>query len=69
MISLVGKLQADLNHTLAAWARWAQETAATWPADLKAAPAPLDVLRELAGGVDHTGGPQSPPPGYDDTEG
>jgi PadR family transcriptional regulator AphA len=68
VISLVGKLQADLNRTLAAWARWAQETAATWPPDLSAAPAPLDALRELAGGVDHTGGPHSPPPGYDDSE-
>ncbi|HSH23049.1 MAG TPA: hypothetical protein VK975_03210 [Acidimicrobiales bacterium] len=64
MVSLVGKLQADLNLTLEAWARWAQEMAAMWPADLKGAPA-----RELAGGVDHTDGPHSPPPGYDETKG
>ncbi len=69
VVTLVGKLQADLNHTVAAWARWAQESAGAWPDDLKGAPVPLDVLRELAGGLEHTGDPGAPPPGYDESEG
>ena len=66
VVSLVGKLQADLNDTLAAWARWAGETASAWPENLKEAPVPLDALREIAGGAEHSGDADAPPPGYDE---
>jgi PadR family transcriptional regulator AphA len=64
VVTLVGKLQADLNDTLAAWARWAYGTASSWPPNLPAAPVPYEVLREIAGGAEHIGDRDEPPAGY-----
>jgi DNA-binding PadR family transcriptional regulator len=46
-ISLVGKLQADLNHTIREWARWALRTVDEWPGELRAAPAAREALEEV----------------------
>ena len=64
VVTLVGRLQAELNRTLTAWARWAQETASAWPDDLTRAPLPAAVLRDIAGDVEHTGPAATPPAGY-----
>ena len=64
VVTLVGRLQAELNRTVTAWARWALETAATWPEDITEAPVPVAALEEVAGDVRYDGGPETPPPGY-----
>ena len=65
VVTLVGKLQTELNHTIAAWAAWAHDTASAWPDDLKQAPIPEDALRDIAAGAEPGGDPTAPPPGYD----
>ena len=67
VVTLVGALQTQLNHTLAAWARWAHDTASEWPDDLKQAPVPLETLREMAARAPDEVDPRTPPPGYDQT--
>jgi len=47
VISLVGTLQADLNHTIRAWAEWALHTVETWPDDLRAAPPAREALEQI----------------------
>ena len=64
VVTLVGRLQAELNRIVTAWARWAEETVSGWPDDLTRAPVPAEVLRDVAGGVEHTGPVDAPPPGY-----
>lgn len=66
VVTLVGRLQADINRTIADWARWAHDTASGWPENLKEAPVPVEVLQAIAGGVHHSGDVHSPPPGYDE---
>lgn len=46
-ISLVGKLQSDLDHAIHAWAGWALDTAHDWPDDLTRAPASTDALEQV----------------------
>jgi DNA-binding PadR family transcriptional regulator len=65
VVTLVGALQAQLNQTLAAWARWAHDTASDWPDDLKQAPIPSEALREIAFPAPDDIDPRPPPPGYD----
>lgn len=64
VVTLAGKLQAELNRNVTAWARWALETAAAWPEDIRQAPVPAEVLEEIAGAVTHTGDRHAAPPGY-----
>lgn len=66
VVTLVGKLQADLNDTIGAWAHWAHETVSCWPENLKEAQIPVDALRQVAGDVEHDGDLDTPPPGYGD---
>ncbi|MDP8976471.1 MAG: PadR family transcriptional regulator [Actinomycetota bacterium] len=66
VVTLVGKLQAELNNTLAAWARWAHDTVTGWPDDISQAPVPLDVLREIATAADDDIATGTAPPGYDE---
>jgi PadR family transcriptional regulator, regulatory protein AphA len=47
VISLVGKLQADINHTIHAWAQWALLAAEAWPEDLRAAPPAREALEQI----------------------
>ena len=67
VVTLVGELQTELNHTVAAWARRAHDTVSEWPEDLEQAPLPLDVLREIAVAVDDDVDLSTPPAGYDET--
>jgi PadR family transcriptional regulator, regulatory protein AphA len=61
IISLVGKLQAELNHTIRAWAEWALRTVETWPGDLRAAPPAREALEQIRRrGGKATGGESSP---------
>lgn len=52
VISLVGTLQAHLNHTILAWAAWARQIVDTWPEDLRTAPPAREALELIA----HRGG-------------
>ncbi len=47
VISLVGKLQADINHTIHGWAQWALLAVEDWPEDLRAAPATREALEQI----------------------
>jgi DNA-binding PadR family transcriptional regulator len=47
VISLVGTLQAELNHTILAWARWAVSTVEAWPDDLRTAPLAQEALERI----------------------
>lgn len=68
VVTLVGQLQAQLNQTLADWARWAQDTASEWPEDLKRADIPVGALQEIAAAAAHDEADSSTPPhGYDET--
>ncbi len=66
VVTLVGKLQTELNRTIASWARQARDTVAGWPEDVKQAPVPLEVLREIAVAADDHVDLSTPPPGYDE---
>lgn len=66
LVTLVGKLQSDLNHMIASWARHAHDTVAGWPEDVTQARVPLEVLREIALAADDHVDPSTPPPGYDE---
>lgn len=66
VVTLVGKLQSELNRTLAEWGAWALATVSTWPADVRAAPPPLNALEEIAARGEHIDEVETPPPGYDD---
>ena len=48
VISLVGTLQAQLNHTILAWSGWARQLADGWPEDLRTAPPARDRLELIA---------------------
>ncbi len=52
VISLVGTLQAEIDHTIAAWAQWALGTVDTWPEDLRAAQPAHEALKR----IQHRGG-------------
>ena len=68
VVTLVGQLQAQLNQTLADWARWAHDTASEWPADLKQADTPFEALQEIAALAAHDEvDSNTPPSGYDET--
>jgi PadR family transcriptional regulator, regulatory protein AphA len=63
IIALVGSLQAEINRTVAAWARRGLDTVADWPNDLRTAAPPREILAEIAAAA----GPvesRTPPPGY-----
>ncbi|WP_433505938.1 PadR family transcriptional regulator [Pseudonocardia halophobica] len=47
VISLVGVLQAELNRTVADWARWALDTVDGWPEDLTEAPPARGALERV----------------------
>jgi DNA-binding PadR family transcriptional regulator len=47
VISLVGKLQADINHTIRTWAEWALGAIEDWPDDLRAAPPAREALEQV----------------------
>lgn len=55
VVSLVGTLQAQLNHTILAWAGWARQLADTWPEDLCTAPPARDRLGLIARWTPDTG--------------
>ena len=63
IVTLVGTLQTELNQALGAWAEWAYDTASAWPDDLKQAPVPEDVLRDIAAHAGPGNDPTVPPPG------
>jgi PadR family transcriptional regulator, regulatory protein AphA len=46
VISIVGTLQAELNHTILNWARWALTTVHQWPDDIRDAPPAVHRLEE-----------------------
>lgn len=48
VISLVGTLQAQLNHSVMAWAGWARQLVDSWPEDLRTAPPARDRLELIA---------------------
>jgi PadR family transcriptional regulator AphA len=60
VLSLVGTLQAQLNHTVLAWAERALETVAGWPEDLRTAPPALENLEQIR---DRGGEPGKDPDG------
>ena len=47
VISLVGTLQAELNYTILAWARWALPIVEAWPDDLRTAPLAQEALERI----------------------
>lgn len=55
VISLVGTLQAQLNHSILSWINWARQIVETWPDDLRAAPPARDELEEIARLADKCG--------------
>jgi DNA-binding PadR family transcriptional regulator len=55
VISLVGTLQAQLNHTIVTWARWARQVVETWPEDLRKAPPAREQLENIARLPDDSG--------------
>ena len=65
VITLVGRLQADVNEAVVRWSEWALETTQDWPADLRDAPVPSDALHEVArrGGQPVPLPPPEPAPG------
>jgi DNA-binding PadR family transcriptional regulator len=48
VLSLVGRLQADLNVLVLRWAEWAREAVAEWPEDLRTAPPVPGAFEEVA---------------------
>ncbi|HWI03345.1 MAG TPA: PadR family transcriptional regulator [Acidimicrobiales bacterium] len=61
VLSLVGRLQADINHAVLRWAEWAVAEVAGWPEDLRAAPPAPGAFETVARlGGDRRG------PGVDD---
>jgi PadR family transcriptional regulator, regulatory protein AphA len=48
VISLVGTLQAQLNHTILTWANWARQIVDAWPDDLRTAPPAREQLETIA---------------------
>jgi PadR family transcriptional regulator AphA len=66
VVTLVGKLQTDLNHTLTEWARWAHATVLAWPENLREASPPIAFLEETAAATDDIE-VTTPPPGYDES--
>jgi DNA-binding PadR family transcriptional regulator len=48
VLSLVGRLQADLNALVLRWAEWAHEAVADWPEDLRTAPPVPGAFEEVA---------------------
>ncbi len=66
VVTLVGDLQSELNRTLSEWAEWAHATVSAWPADVRQAPPPLDVLERIAASAPYAGDVATAPPGYDD---
>lgn len=61
VISLVGTLQAQLNHTILAWSGWARHLADTWPEDLCTAPPARDRLELIARWTPDTGTSETTP--------
>jgi PadR family transcriptional regulator AphA len=57
IISLVGTLQAEINHTIWAWAHWPLRTVEAWPDDLRTAQPAHDALERIQhrGGSNRTG--------------
>ncbi len=49
VLSLVGRLQADINDTVLRWAEWALDEVEDWPDDLTAAPPARAVFEQVAG--------------------
>lgn len=47
VLSVVGRLQADLNHTILQWATWALDTVEDWPDDPASASPRWDSLEEI----------------------
>jgi len=47
VVSLVGTLQAEINHTILAWAKWALPTVEAWPDDLRTAPLAQEALERV----------------------
>lgn len=65
LISLVGTLQAEINHTIWAWAQWALRTVEAWPEDLRTAPPAreaLERIRHRTSEIDPTAAPGPPGP-------
>jgi PadR family transcriptional regulator, regulatory protein AphA len=60
IISLVGTLQAEINHAIWAWARWALRTVEAWPEDLRTAEPAREALERIQrrGGEIHQAAPR-----------
>jgi DNA-binding PadR family transcriptional regulator len=65
VIALVGSLQAEFNRALGAWADWALETVADWPADLQTATPPREKLADIAAMAGPPLDVHTPPAGYE----
>jgi hypothetical protein len=55
VISPVGTLQAQLNHSILSWASWARQIVETWPEDLRAAPPAREELEKITRLADKSG--------------